>query len=83
MSFESNPESLDVSIERISELTPPVDRILSAEHRDLPWLCSYLEAAAAWGYRMHAKDHMVCEYGQDVNAPDFTDNIGYVLKDPK
>lgn len=81
MSFESNPESLEVSFERISELTPPLDRILSIEHQDLPWLRPYLEAAAAWGYRMHAKDRMVCEYGSDAKTPDFADDIGYVLKD--
>jgi hypothetical protein len=83
MSFESNPEASDVSIEPVSELTPPFDRILSIEHRDLPWLRHYLEAAAAWGYRMHAKDRMVCEYGSDDNVLDFDGDIGYALKNPQ
>jgi hypothetical protein len=87
MSFESNPktfpETLEVSIERISELTPPFDKILSSEHQDLPWLRPYLEAAAAWGYRMHAKDRMVCEYGSDDNVLDFDGDIGYALKNPQ
>jgi hypothetical protein len=83
MSFESNPKASDVSIEPISELTPPVDKILSIEHQDLPWLRPYLNAAAAWGYRMHAKDRMVCEYGSDDNVLDFDGDIGYVLKNPQ